>query len=318
MCWRNLGLAAYNHAHDLEQAIDCYNRAVAAAPDDARLWFEHDQLASRAGIPPAERWARLTDRLDLIRQRDDAVVELAHLRLSLGDHDGAADLLLGREFQPWEGGEGQALRAWDRTCLAQADAALADHRPADAVAWIDRALDPPASLGEQRHPLANSAGLHLARGDALAAAGDHDAARAAWTEAAGQVGDFLSMSTTPYSEATAASITALTRLGDHAAADQLAAGLADFGDELEATPATVDYFATSLPTLLLFTEDPESIKRRRVRFLRAQLAALDGRRQEALRDLGEILAEDPNQIEALDLRRRLESEHSPSLTGEIR
>ncbi len=59
VCWRNLGLAAYNHARDLEQAIACYDRAVAAAPDDARLWFEHDQLASRAGVPPAERWSRL-------------------------------------------------------------------------------------------------------------------------------------------------------------------------------------------------------------------------------------------------------------------
>ncbi len=248
------------------------------------------------------------------------MVELAQLRLSLGDHDRAAEFLLGREFQPWEGGEGQALRAWDRTCLAQAAAALADDRAADAVTWLDRALDPPASLGEQRHPLANSAWLHLARGDALAATGDHEAARAAWSEAAAQVGDFLSMSTTPYSEATEASITALRRLDDQAAADELATGLSIFCDELEAAPATVDYFATSLPTLLLFTEDPELIKKRRVRFLRAQLAAVNGCRQGALRDLVEILTEDPNHIEAIDLHRRLEaqSEQSPSLTGEIR
>ena len=148
-----------------------------------------------------------------------------------------------------------------------------------------------------------------------------DAARAAWSEAAGQVGDFLSMSTTPYSEATEASITALRRLGEQNAADELAAGLAIFCDELEATPATVDYFATSLPTLLLFTEDPELIKKRRVRFLRAQLAAVNGRQPGALRDLVEILAEDPNHIEAIDLQRRLGASHpdqSPSLTGEFR
>ena len=97
-------------------------------------------------------------------------------------------------------------------------------------------------------------------------------------------------------------------------------GSVDYCDELEAAPATVDYFATSLPTLLLFTEDPELIKKRRVRFLRAQLAAVNGCRQGALRDLVEILAEDPNHIEAIDLHRRLEaqSEQSPSLTGEIR
>ncbi|GAB3761234.1 tetratricopeptide repeat protein [Microlunatus parietis] len=319
VCWRNLGLAAYNRQRDLASALQSYERAVQAAPEDARLRFEHDQLQARAGIAPAERWARLQDRPDLVRQRDDAVVELAQLRLSLGDHEAATDLLLEREFQPWEGGEGQTLRAWDRACLAQADAALAAGRPRDAVGWLDRTLDPPRSLGEQRHPLANSAWLRLARGDALAAAGDHDAARMEWAEAAAQSGDFLTMSTTPFSEATAASITALRRLGRSGPADELAAGLSIFCDELEATPATVDYFATSLPTLLLFADDPELIKNRRVRFLRAQLAAVNGCRQAALSRLDEILAEDPNHADAIDLKRRLQTQdQSPSLTGEVR
>src|SRR5690606_34962126 len=283
-------------------------------------------LLARAGVPPAERWARLEPRLDLLLERDDAVVELAHLRLDLGDPDGAAALLSGREFQPWEGGEGKALGAWDRTCLAQAATALAAGRPTDALAWLDRALEPPASLGEQRHPLANSARLQLARGDALAATGDHHGAAVAWADAAGQVGDFLSMSTTPYSEATAASITALRRLGRTEDAARLAAGVARYCDELAATPAEVDYFATSLPTLLLFTEDPELIKDRRVRFLRAQLAAAEGRRTEALNRLAAILTDDPDHTDAIDLRRRLagppaegsSTEESPSLTGEFR
>jgi hypothetical protein len=72
------------------------------------------------GVAPGDYafLAEAFDRLDLVRQRDDAVVELAQLRLSLGDHEAATALLQERDFQPWEGGEGQALRAWDRACLA--------------------------------------------------------------------------------------------------------------------------------------------------------------------------------------------------------
>ncbi|WP_343942228.1 hypothetical protein, partial [Pseudonocardia zijingensis] len=40
----------------------------------------------------------------------------AHLLLTAGRLEEARALLLGRTFQPWEGGEGEVLRAWDRLC----------------------------------------------------------------------------------------------------------------------------------------------------------------------------------------------------------
>ena len=297
--WRNLGLAAYNHGQDLAEAVRCYDQALLAAPNDGRLIFERDQLDVRAGVAAMQRLERLTEKWSAISDRDDAAVELAHLYLSTAKIDQAAELLQGRTFQPWEGGEGQALRAWDRMCLAQARRAMAGGEPDAAVSWLDRALDPPQSLGEQRHPLANSALLDLVRGDALAQAGKVEQARQSWSRAASQVGDFLLMSTTSFSENTFASVLACRRLGQDDAV--LVAGLARYCDELGSTPASIDYFATSLPSLLLFTEDPELTKATRVRYLRAQMDLLNGDAESALARRAAILADNPHHVDATDL-----------------
>ncbi len=296
--WRNLGLAAWNHLGDADEARAAYDRALAAGTD-ARLVFESDQLDARRGVPPDRRLDGLLDVRGLVETRDDATVALAHLLLTAGRLEEARALLLGRTFQPWEGGEGEVLRAWDRLCR------LAAARPGgSAVAAIDAALDPPASLGEARHPLASTAALHLLRGDALAAAGDHDAARAAWERAA-RDGDFLEMSADPHSEATYFSVLALRRLGRDADARRRTDSLRAFVDSLERTlatgPVTVDYFATSLPSMLLFAEDPAVARRRRVAFLRAQLDVLGGASERARKRLDALLADDPHHLDALEL-----------------
>jgi tetratricopeptide (TPR) repeat protein len=293
--WRNLGLAAWNHLGDADQARAAYDRALAVAGPDARLVFESDQLDARRGVPPERRLDRLLDVRGLVETRDDATVALAHLLLTAGRLEEARALLLGRTFQPWEGGEGEALRAWDRLCR------LAAARPgANAVAAVDAALDPPASLGEARHPLASTAALQLLRGDALAAAGDEDAARAAW-ELAARDGDFLAMSADPHSEATYSSVLALRRLGRDAEAERRTESLRAWVDALEAAPATVDYFATSLPSMLLFAEDLARARLRRVEFLRAQLDVLDRSPERARERLDALLAADPHHLDALEL-----------------
>jgi tetratricopeptide (TPR) repeat protein len=295
--WRNLGLAAYNHLGDAEQARAAYDRALGAAGGtDARLAFESDQLDARRGVAPQRRLESLLGARALVESRDDATVALAHLLLTAGRLGEARSLLLGRTFQPWEGGEGEVLRAWDRLCRLRSRQLTG----AAAATAIDEALDPPASLGEARHPLASTAALQLLRGDALAAAGDGPGAAAAWERAA-QDGDFRDMAADPHSEATFSSVLALRRLGRDGDARRRTESLRVFVDGLESAPTAVDYFATSLPSMLLFTEDPAVARRRRVAFLHAQLDVLDGAHRRAVERLDGLLTEDPHHIDALEL-----------------
>ncbi|WP_232666318.1 DUF5107 domain-containing protein [Pseudonocardia sp. TRM90224] len=285
--WRNIGLAAYNHLGDAAAARGAYDRALAVAGPDARLVVESDRLDARRGVRPERRLERLLQVRTLVETRDDATVALADLLLTARRLDDARALLLGRTFQPWEGGEGEVVRVWDRLCRLSQDP--------------DAALDPPRTLGEARHPLASTAALHLQRGDLLAAAGDHPGAAQAWELAAAEQGDFLGMSAQTHSEATYSSVLALRRLGRDADAAAVTDALRAFCDELAATPARVDFFATSLPSMLLFTEDPADAQDRRLLFLRAQLDVLDGDHEQARGRLRALLELDPHHVPAIDL-----------------
>ncbi|MFD2792531.1 DUF5107 domain-containing protein [Promicromonospora vindobonensis] len=274
VAWRNIGLAAVNHERDLATARDAYDRARAAAPGDARLLYESDQLAALRGAGPADRLADLLDGGAPALDRDDLAVETLHLMTTQGRADQALTILGRRRLHPWEGGEGQALLAWDRAHAHRALDALADARAQDAVGHVLAALAPPDHLGEARHPLASTAYLHLLLGDALEAAGDSDGAADAWRTAAAQRGDFVDMSTQEHGEQTFWTVLALRRTGRHDAADELTASLRAYRDRYAAEVPRVDYFATSLPDLLLFEEDPVRARDRRVLFLDAQLALL--------------------------------------------
>ncbi|MBE1878564.1 DUF5107 domain-containing protein [Myceligenerans sp. TRM 65318] len=279
VAWRNIGVAAVNHEHDLAAAREAYGRACGLAPDDTRLLYEQDQLAALSGVDPAERLAALQAGRGAL-ERDDIAVETLHLMVTVGRADEALRILRERPFHPWEGGEGQVLLAWDRAHAHQAVDALADGRAADAAGHLRAALAPLANLGEARHPLASTAFLHLLLGDVLAAAGGPPAAPAAaadaWRTAAAQRGDFVDMSPQELGEQTFWTVLALRRIGQGDEADRLTAALRAYRDLYAAQAPRVDYFATSLPDLLLFEEDPLRARDRRVGFLDAQLALLDG------------------------------------------
>jgi tetratricopeptide (TPR) repeat protein len=271
---RNLGIAAYNVQHDPAAALTHFEAAVAHCPHDAKLLYEHDQLLARTGATPADRLDRLEAHRQLAGLRDDLTVVHAGLLTAVGRPAEAFDLMLGRVFQPWEGGEGQVLLAWQNATTALATQALDAGDPAAALGFVRSAIAPPQSLGEARHPLANSADLHWLLGEALFAADDEPGARAAWAEAAHATGDFIDMSTRRFSEQTLFSIRALRRLGDHVAAATLVLEFDDYVDELDTTPARVDYFATSLPAMLLFHDDPQIVHDTYVHTLRSKLAGL--------------------------------------------
>ena len=308
--WRNLGIAQHNVRDDRSAAADCFAHAVAAAPDDGRLLFEQDELAHRTGAKPEQRLAALVDRRPLVDQRDDLTIALVDLLVSTGSPEEALELLHQRDFQPWEGGEGQVLAAWERVHLRLARQALAHDDAESAVALAEAALRPPTSLGEAPHLLANRADVLLTLGDALAAAGRDDDASAAWRTAAEHEGDFQDMAPQPFSEQTYVQVLAWRRLGEDDRAEALLAGLSAYAVEQETADVAIDYFATSLPSLLLFADDLQQRNVDRAHFLQAQVLAARGDRLGCRELLGAVLARDPNHRGALDLEHDLTAEEN--------
>ena len=270
-CWRNLGLAYFNVRHDADAALAAFNRARAIAPHDARLLYEHDQLRKRLGEAPEHRLATLQSEPTLVALRDDLTVELATLYNSTSAPHQALEVLLSRQFGPWEGGEGLVLGQYVRANVLLARRALTIGDAAEAIARLRSASNPPASLSEAMHLLANRSMIDYWLGRAHAAAGDSTAAATHWERAAGQHSDFQQMQVQPVPEMTYWSALALKELGRKQEAITLFERIGAFGRQLEQQEPKTDYFATSLPTMLLFEED--AVLRHKVvgRFLQARI-----------------------------------------------
>jgi tetratricopeptide (TPR) repeat protein len=159
--------------------------------------------------------------------------------------------------------------------------------------------------------LANCSDIHYWLGCAYdSVAGQADARREArrhWKIAAGFRGDFQAMSLRQYSEMTYYSARSLERLERKEEAVELFQALLEYARQLAEAPAKVDYFATSLPTMLLFEDDLDKRQQQSARFLEAQALHGLGRESEALERLREMVCVDPNNPFAADFLREVQS-----------
>ena len=301
VAWRNLGIGCCNILGDPARARAAYERAFRADRGDARLLYERDQLWKRLGVSPARRLRELLRHPRLVRARDDLSVELCALHNQTGAPQRALPVVAGRRFQPWEGGEGQALGQHVRTHLALGRRALQKKQAADAEGHFRAALAAPPNLGEARHLLANQSDLQFWLGCALAAQGNPAGAEAGWTAAAEFKGDFQAMSVRTFSEMTYYSALALKKLGRKPEAEKLLQGLLAYARELARAPAVIDYFATSLPTMLLFDDDLPARQQTTALFLEAQARLGLGQIAGARRLLRRVLQRDPSHALAADL-----------------
>ncbi|MBS1792778.1 MAG: tetratricopeptide repeat protein [Acidobacteria bacterium] len=307
--WRNLGIAYFNVAHDGERARAAFEKAFAAAGQaDARILYERDQLAKRLGDRPAARLAELERFPALVAARDDLSVETAALLNRTGRHADALALLAARRFQPWEGGEGRALAEYTRARLALGRKRLEEGNPPSAAAHFEAALAPPENLGEGVHPLANQSDVRYFLGLALDAADDRAGALREWRRAAYFKGDFREMSVRRFSEMTYYSALALGRLD---AADEAAALLGELcEDAVRAAAAAddrIDYFATSLPSMLLFDDDLAARRRTAAMFIEAQARFGLGETEAAAKLLRAVLEREPDHAAAADFARGMEN-----------
>ncbi|HEY1648799.1 MAG TPA: DUF5107 domain-containing protein [Terracidiphilus sp.] len=299
--WRNLGIAYYNVQRNAEKARDAFERARAHAPEDARILYEQDQLLKRLGEPPQSRLAALENARNLVDRRDDLTVELAGLYNQTGRPAEALRLLFARKFQPWEGGEGRVLAQYVRAHLLLGREDLEKGRPQVALEHLQATLQPPNSLGETWHPLANRSEVEFFLGIAYDALGEQEKAHIWWRRAASRQGDFVQMQVCAVSETTFWSGMAFERLGETSQANRLFLEIAEYADNLERETPKIDYFATSLPTMLLFEEDLTERQRILARFLRAQSLLGLGKTDEASAMLKSVERADASHSGAADL-----------------
>ena len=305
--WRNLGIGYFNVEQRPDKASMAYTRAFEADPTDARLLFERDQLWKRTGESPQKRLSELERWPVLVESRDDLSVERSTLLTQTGRPNKSLDLLLSRRFQPWEGGEGQALGQYVRARLSLGQSALVAADAAGACRHFQAALEVPFNLGEARHLLVNQSDIRYWLGVAHAALGDAERARQEWTAATAFQGDFQQMSVQRFSPTTYYSALAWKHLGCEAEANHLLDELLAYARDWQYTPAKIDYFATSLPTMLLFDDDIQARQKTDALFLQAQAHAGRDEAQQARYLLAEMLARDPNHAAAADLKRLLET-----------
>ncbi|SEG72564.1 Tfp pilus assembly protein PilF [Bryocella elongata] len=304
--WRNLGFGYYNELNDSEKARDAFERARAADPIDARILYEQDRLLKRTGGTLELRLATLESNLYLVERRDDLSIELASLYNSLDMPDQALEIVLGRRFQPWEGGEGQVLAQFVRANLLLGQRALKVEDAKEALGFFQRAWNPPQSISEARHLLMNLSAIDYWLGVAYRKNGLQAKSQAHFERAARNQGDFQQMQVQPISEMTYWSAMALEALARKNESQALFQKIYDYAVALASKAPKIDYFATSLPTMLLFEEDLEERQNITVLFLMAQSLLGLGRMDEARKLLGEVLSKDHSHTGALDLQRSLE------------
>jgi tetratricopeptide (TPR) repeat protein len=149
--------------------------------------------------------------------------------------------------------------------------------------------------------------------------GEKAGARWHWRKAVSFKGDFKEMSFRPFSEMTYYSALAREQLGKHADAKKLFRKLMAYAEALEKDPAKIDYFATSLPTMLLFEDDLQFRQQTTALFLRAQAHFGLGEIELGASLLERVLKRDPNHAMACDLKNQTsaKAQPKPRAFGEI-
>ncbi|MFZ0338670.1 MAG: DUF5107 domain-containing protein, partial [Terracidiphilus sp.] len=285
--FRNLGMAEFNVLHDAEAAERMYARASKADPQDARVLYEWDQLKKRANLAsPQERLRTLREHWALVERRDDLMVEYITLLNQCGEWQAALELLSARQFCPWEGGEGLVSAQYVHAHRELGRAALNAGNAHAALEHFEAARHYPHNLGEGKHLLTLERDLDYFSGLAARKLGDLDLAQRYFNAASSSLADFGVHS---YFQALA-----LRELGDEEGAGKVLTQIAEFaGQQMKAEPK-IDYFATSLPNLLLFEDDLGKRNRAESLLLSALSHHGFGDTSAAVRELREALAADPN------------------------
>ncbi len=298
---RNLALAYYNKQNNHEAARASLEKAFELDPTDSRVLMELDQLYKKLGISAEYRLAILEKYPEEVNFRDDLYLEKATLCNLTGKEDTALELIMKRQFHPWEGGEGKVTGQYLYSHIELAKNAIASGNYVGAVEHLTACYEYPHNLGEGKLMGAQENDINYWLGGAYYGLGETEKAKEAWEDAA--IGLSEPSAAMYYNDQQPDKIfyqgLALLKLGRDGEARSRFNKLLKYGEKQLFVPFKMDYFAVSLPDLLIFEEDLQKRHEQHCHYLMALGHLGLGNNEKAKAEFEKVLSGDRYHVGAL-------------------
>ena len=333
--WRNLALARFNKSlpndqptkqlNNQKEAVEYMEKAFHLDETDSRILMELDQLYKRLQKPHQERLDFLQQYPQLIAERDDLVLEEITLLNQLGRYEEAMAKLDAHQFHPWEGGEGKVPAQYQicrvelakRSLIPNASPKGEGNNYHHAIQLLEQCLVYPHHLGEGKLYGAQENDFYYFLGVAYDALGQQEKARDCWEQAT--KGPQEPAAAMYYNDAKPDKIfyqgMALRKLGREDEANGRFYRLINYGKQHIFEHQTMDYFAVSLPDLLIWDDSLDTKNRIHCLYMLALGYYGMGDREKALKYLAKVEALDCNHQGIMQFRTFINSEERLSGRG---
>ncbi|WP_018612508.1 DUF5107 domain-containing protein [Segetibacter koreensis] len=254
---RNLSLAYYNKLNEPEKALASLEKAFFLDTKDARVLMELDQLYKRLNRHPQQRLSFLETYLPLITSREDLYLERITLYNQLGEYQKAKQLMTSYKFHPWEGGEGKVVGQYLVSHLALAKTAIELGKGKEAIQLLEQAETYPANLGEGKLYGAQENDILYLKGLAYEQQGNKELAETYFKKATMGIDEPVQaiFYNDPQPDKIFYQGLARLKLNERDKAISIFEKLISFGSQHLNDNISIDYFAVSLPDLLVFEPD---------------------------------------------------------------
>lgn len=294
--WRNLALVYFNKRNDPDKAVKAMEKAFSLDATDSRVLMELDQLYKKLKRPHSERLALLQKYPELIKQRDDLILEEITLLNQCGQYQTAMEKLDNHQFHPWEGGEGKVPAQYQTARVELSKLAMAQGKYDEAIRLLEECLIYPHNLGEGKLYGAQENDFYYLLGLCHEALGDENKSRQCFEQAT--LGPTEPAAALYYNDAKPDKIfyagLAFRALGDEKHARAYFNRLVNYGKQHLHDNVVMDYFAVSLPDLQVWDGSLDEMNRIHCLYMLALGYGGLGETAKAIRYLDEAAALDPN------------------------
>lgn len=219
--------------------------------------MELDQLYKKLNYPLVQRLSFLENHLTLVAEREDLYLERITLYNQLGDYQKAKSLIASYQFHPWEGGEGKVVGQYLVCHLELSKIAIESGNFEEALQLLEQAEIFPANLGEGKLFGAQENDILYLKGLAYKQQGNKKLAREHFKKAT--IGTDEPVQAIFYNDPQPDKIfyqgLAWSKLNKEDKAITIFEKLILFGNKHMNDSIVIDYFAVSLPDLLVFEPD---------------------------------------------------------------